>query len=120
MSERLLDLAVDEVVEELNLPEDHFLRNPANITAVKRMIRGDATKVPAEKRWLYTIVCNEQSGAFNLSSGPICLGHLRGWHFRPITETFPSQKATANRWKSMTVMLAIWQSHGPPVCRLGR
>jgi hypothetical protein len=69
MSERLLDLAVQEVVAEFQLPADHFLQNPDNIRAVKCMIQGDTSNVPAAKRWLYTIVCNEQSGAFMVNYG---------------------------------------------------
>lgn len=62
MSEKLLDLAVEEACGTFNLPADHFLRNNANIAAVKNMIAGEAKDVRPEKAWLYTIVCNKYSG----------------------------------------------------------
>lgn len=63
MSEKLLEAAVHEAVTEFELPEDHFLCCEDNITAVKAMIRGDSSGVDAPKKWLYSIVCNERSGA---------------------------------------------------------
>lgn len=62
MSEKLLDAAVQEAVTSYELPKYHFLRNPDNVDAVKAMIRGDAGGVPAPKKWLYNIVCNDRSG----------------------------------------------------------
>lgn len=62
MSEKLLDLAVEEACDMFHLPADHFLRNSSNITAAKNMIAGDAQNVQPEKAWLYTIVCNKKSG----------------------------------------------------------
>jgi hypothetical protein len=63
MSEKLLDLAVEEACNTFKLPADHFLRNSTNITAAKKMIAGDAQDVGPEKAWLYSIVCNKKSGA---------------------------------------------------------
>jgi hypothetical protein len=62
MSEQLLDAAVDEAINEFELPDDHFLCCADNISAVKAMIRGDCSSVDATKKWLYSIVCNERSG----------------------------------------------------------
>lgn len=62
MSEKLLDLAVEEACNMFNLPADHFLRDNSNITAAKNMIAGEPRFVGAEKAWLYTIVCNKKSG----------------------------------------------------------
>lgn len=64
MSERLLEAAVKETVEECSLPAGHFLCCPANLAAVKAMIRGDSSAVEAPKKWLYSIVCNDRSGEF--------------------------------------------------------
>lgn len=71
MSEKLLDLAVEEACEVYNLAEDHFLRNTANIAAAKNMIAGGGTDISPEKAWLYSIVCNKRSGAFSAA----CVQH---------------------------------------------
>ena len=60
MSKQLLDLAVQEVGSRVG--KDHFLRQPHNIEAVKRMITGDSDCVAPAKTWLYEIVCNKHSG----------------------------------------------------------
>ena len=61
MSLKLLDLAVEGASE--GLPEEHFLRQEDNISAVRNMIMGVTDGVAPEKTWLYTIVNNRQSGA---------------------------------------------------------
>ena len=61
MSLKLLDLAVEEACK--GLPEEHFLNREENIDAAKNMILGVTDGVDPEKTWLYTIVCNRQSGA---------------------------------------------------------
>lgn len=64
MSEKLLDLAVEEACGMFHLPADHFLRNSSNIAAAKNMIAGESKDVQPEKAWLYTIVCNKKSGEY--------------------------------------------------------
>jgi hypothetical protein len=62
MSEQLLDVAVQEAINDNDLPGDHFLCCADNIAAAKAIIRGDSSRVDPAKTWLYSIVCNERSG----------------------------------------------------------
>ena len=67
MSEKLLDVAVEEVVKSKNQEHRDFYENPDNIKCIKLFIKG--TKDRAERRrlgdkvWLYDIVANKMNGA---------------------------------------------------------
>jgi hypothetical protein len=63
MSLALMDLAVSEAIEVHNLSGDHFLADPENIAAAKKMIEGSTKDCNPAKAWLYTIVNDVTSGA---------------------------------------------------------
>jgi hypothetical protein len=117
MSEKLLDLAVEEACSTFNLPEDHFLRSSANINAAKNMIAGDSKDVGPEKAWLYTIVCNKNSGVRSTAiyRSPLLTGSFVAQHMdvlpccriigeKSIHKVFGMQVWTLTRWTTCCVI----------------
>lgn len=96
MSLKLLEMAVQECSE--GLPEEHFLRQPDNIEAVKNMIMGVTAGVEPGKTWLYTIVNNRQSGMCQPSHNAL---HSSSRSFYPLShllvKVFPS-RAVRRAW----------------------
>lgn len=89
MSLKLLDLAVEDASK--GLPEEHFLRQEHNISAVRNMIMGVTDGVVPEKTWLYTIVNNRQSGAVPDSGvHPMAFEHNSNQQSDPMPNTQPS------------------------------